>query len=176
MLSIEQKIKETLKRAPFTIIEQNAVFWKRRFGILSYITPSLVAIPAVPIVVRENRLVRFSKGIESLINQRRYKDVQSDIIENCVKHQNLRLLFKYFESIEQLFGIKLLSKISGTKLVYEGLVTLDMKLFEQITTNDDDILDEVENSKIARVIRKTILPLNSQFTNSFFKELRDTIQ
>jgi len=173
MAKIEQQIRGMLRQFPFTLIEQNTYFWKRGFGTVAYSTPSFIAIPVIPKITRENRLFRLSKGIESLASQKRHKEVKLDIVEKCVKNKDLRPLFEHFESVKQLFGVTLVSSVGGVRLVYEGLVTLDFKPFERITVSDKDILNEVEEEKIARVIHGVILPLNSGFSNTFFKELRD---
>lgn len=173
---IKDEINKLLLQKPFDDLYINASLWAKTFGIRSFITSSDVAIPILPLSKRDSKILRIVDKIEFLIRSKAHKKIKSTILQDVVQSKNLNTLVEELDGAKFLYGVTILSTCEGIEFIYKSLVMPDFSTFERITVEDEDILDLVIDSKLCKVKRNLLLPVDKIFTSKFFKYLKDVVR
>jgi hypothetical protein len=137
----------------------------QHFGIKNNITPN-------------NVLARYGYNLDLA----RLKDAlpeelgENEMILEALQNKQTLARFKYTNEFPYLYGAKIKSVLNGVTLIYDGYIESGYNRFEQITIQDDDVIEYAEDGlSNVKIDKNVIFPLNGRFDEQFYKELEDVV-
>lgn len=100
-----------------------------------------------------------------------------ELIYAAIKKRKPLSNYAPFEDYEKIFGARLLSRVDGTTVLYEGFLDHNLVITEQIYIDDVDAAEKVGDTiKSVKVADRHIYPIGGMFNPEVFSQIKDIIQ
>lgn len=122
-------------------------------------------------------LLRKSYDLEKLESMLEDDLGELEMILSSLESKSSLSKFEVFQNFTNLFGVQVITKVSGIDLVYNGVCGFDYNEREEISTNDFDFLSSIEENgyKLIKVAGPKILPVQKYFDKRFYTILKEEL-
>jgi len=101
---------------------------------------------------------------------------ENEMILDAINNKQTLARFEYTNEYPYLYGGKLKAVMNGVTLIYDGYVESGYNDFEQITIEDDEVIKKIDDEMTnVKVTGNVVFPLNGNFDEKFYTELKDIV-